>query len=368
MDSDERIGTDATGSRALSLGLSVKTVEGFGFRADGAGSPCSPELAAPGGESPGLREPEGATWRLGLVLASGAFGNVCRGLEVKSGRLIAVKTLALPVEITPPPSATGCLLASPPPWMRAWSGDEPVAEAEASVANPIDLLMREARILEDLEHPHVIRQLGTQLSGDGRTLFILMELAAGGSLRSVVKEFGPLSEGVCARMMRQALQGLAYLHEQGVVHRDIKPANLLLMSDGVVKLGDFGAARRLNAVSTVSRDELTESLRRMTGTVPYMSPRVIREEGSGPADDLWALGGCCLFVLTGQDPWQEFWEGKVVDQTMSLALAFHIAKHGDRGPHLPASGLSAGATAFIRKCFEASCVQDVLCDKWLETE
>ncbi len=66
-----------------------------------------------------------------------------------------------------------------------------------------------------------------------------------GSLADIIKKFGPLSERVVAKYMKQVLQGLEYLHNQVVIHRDIKGANILSAKEGQVKLADFGVATRL---------------------------------------------------------------------------------------------------------------------------
>ena len=85
----------------------------------------------------------------------------------------------------------------------------------------------------------------------GSKLWILMEYCAGGSLRNVLELMGPLSEERVLVIGRQVLEGLGYLHGQGVVHRDVKAANLLLDMHGRVKLGDFGVAQSVNATRTM---------------------------------------------------------------------------------------------------------------------
>lgn len=77
-----------------------------------------------------------------------------------------------------------------------------------------------------------------------------MEYMENGALSSIVKtnRFGPFSESLVAMYVQQVLQGLVYLHEQGVVHRDIKGANILTTRDGQVKLADFGVAAKLGDV------------------------------------------------------------------------------------------------------------------------
>ena len=94
-----------------------------------------------------------------------------------------------------------------------------------------------------VEHKNVIGFIGTHTDGD--LVYVFTEWAPGGSLRQMLRRFGPVSEGVLRTYARQALAGLAHLHDQGVVHGNIHPGNLLLGSDGVVKVADFDAACRL---------------------------------------------------------------------------------------------------------------------------
>jgi serine/threonine protein kinase len=73
-----------------------------------------------------------------------------------------------------------------------------------------------------------------------------------GSLHSICKNFGKFPENLVALYINQVLQGLLYLHEQGVIHRDIKGANILTTKDGLVKLADFGVATKTSALSDVA--------------------------------------------------------------------------------------------------------------------
>lgn len=92
--------------------------------------------------------------------------------------------------------------------------------------------------------------------------------------------------------MSQVLQGLLYLHEQGVIHRDIKGANILTTKDGLVKLADFGVATKSN---------LGESS--VVGTPYWMSPEVIQLSGATTASDIWSLGCTVIELLAGKPPY-----------------------------------------------------------------
>lgn len=85
----------------------------------------------------------------------------------------------------------------------------------------------------------------------GSELNIFLEYVPGGSIAGLVSRFGALAERVSASYARQILTGLAYLHAHGIAHRDVKGANCLVGSQGVVKLADFGASKRIEDVATL---------------------------------------------------------------------------------------------------------------------
>lgn len=95
--------------------------------------------------------------------------------------------------------------------------------------------------------------------------------------------------------MTQVLQGLLYLHDQGVIHRDIKGANILTTKDGKVKLADFG----------VSTSTLTggDKEAQVVGTPYWMAPEVIELSGATTASDIWSLGSTVIELLEGNPPY-----------------------------------------------------------------
>src|SRR5260221_1697659 len=100
---------------------------------------------------------------------------------------------------------------------------------------------REARLAAKLAHPNVVRIYDVGMDDEGRP-FIAMEYVDGETLAELVARRGPLPPREGAELGIQACRALAAAHEAGLVHRDVKPQNLLLRSDGVLKLGDFGVA------------------------------------------------------------------------------------------------------------------------------
>ena len=96
--------------------------------------------------------------------------------------------------------------------------------------------------------------------------------------------------------MTQVLQGLQYLHDQGVIHRDIKGANILTTKDGTVKLADFGVS-----TSTLTNGQDKEA--QVVGTPYWMAPEIIQLSGASPASDIWSVGATVIELLQGRPPY-----------------------------------------------------------------
>ncbi|KAG9458809.1 hypothetical protein H6P81_003317 [Aristolochia fimbriata] len=213
-------------------------------------------------------QPGPKRWVKGNVVGCGSFGTVNLAMNKCNGELFVVK--------------------SAPP------------------GNAAESLEMEATILEDLDSPHVVRYLGHDFSeeADGvKTFNLFMEYMAGGSLSDVSKKFGGvLDESVIRLYTREILQGLAYLHRNGIVHCDIKCKNVLL---GSSVLGN------------------------------QMPP--------SSASDVWSLGCTLIEMATGRPPWAD----QVSDP---MAAIFKIAC-GDDTPAFP-TNLSPQGLDFLRKCLK----------------
>ncbi|KPA76586.1 putative protein kinase [Leptomonas pyrrhocoris] len=121
---------------------------------------------------------------------------------------------------------------------------------------------REIVFLTTLQHQRIVRFLGFQFSVDGR-LCLLMEYVAGGTLQTLIRNFGAFEENVIRLYTLQILEGMEYLTRKGVVHGDLKSANILVSEQGSVKLTDFGTSRFVHECTT---DELpTEKSTHRTG-------------------------------------------------------------------------------------------------------
>jgi tRNA A-37 threonylcarbamoyl transferase component Bud32 len=149
---------------------------------------------------------------------------------------------------------------------------------------------QECAILSAIDHEHVVR-IYDQGFGD-EMAYIAMEHLGGGSLREVIDR--GLSRRQALSLLSQAASGLAAIHSRGIVHRDIKPANLMLRTEGVLVLTDFGVAKRTEHASghTIQGEVL--------GTPHYISPEQAQAGEVGPSADLYSLGVIFYEMLTGK--------------------------------------------------------------------
>jgi serine/threonine protein kinase len=129
---------------------------------------------------------------------------------------------------------------------------------------------------------------------DDRRLYIVMEYVDAPSLRKSIR--GPLGEADTVKIVGQVCSALAFAHDNSVVHRDIKPENILVGTDGVAKVLDFGIAK-LTSASTVTRDKIV-------GTPEYISPEQARGDPVEPGSDVYSLGILLYEMLTGSVPFR----------------------------------------------------------------
>ncbi|XP_056315500.1 mitogen-activated protein kinase kinase kinase 2 [Danio aesculapii] len=246
--------------------------------------------------SPPSRSPRAPTnWRLGKLLGQGAFGRVFLCYDADTGRELAVKQ----VQFDP---------------------DSPETSKEVSA------LECEIQLLKNLFHERIVQYYGCLRDTHEKTLSIFMEYMPGGSIKDQLKSYGALTENVTRKYTRQILEGVCYLHSNMIVHRDIKGANILRDSAGNVKLGDFGASRRLQTICLSGT-----GIKSVTGTPYWMSPEVISGEGYGRKADIWSIGCTVVEMLTQRPPWAEYEAMaaifKIATQPTNPTLPPHVSDH-----------------------------------------
>jgi len=152
---------------------------------------------------------------------------------------------------------------------------------------------REARAAAKLQHRNIVTVF--EFAEEGNTPFIVMEFLRGTSLAARMASPIPLTLEAKLDIIAQLCEALNYAHEQGVVHRDVKPANVFLLTDGTVKLLDFGIAKVTTSTLTRRGDVL--------GSASYMSPEQVA--GSDAVDgrsDIFSVGVVLYELLAGRKP------------------------------------------------------------------
>jgi serine/threonine-protein kinase len=192
------------------------------------------------------------------------MGVVYRGERLELGRAVAIKFLH--------------------PWMAA----------DSSFQRRFQI---EAQAMSRLSHPCCVSVIDYGVQGDSP--FMVMDFVTGQTLRTLLREGGPLPVRRALGIVRQVLAGLAHAHAQGIVHRDIKPDNILLTEaiglGDQVRILDFGLAKLRDTVTN-----LTTGL--AVGTPSYMAPEQIRAGEIDVRTDLYSVGVLLFELLTGAKP------------------------------------------------------------------
>ncbi|HZG92842.1 MAG TPA: serine/threonine-protein kinase, partial [Pseudonocardia sp.] len=246
----------------------------------------------------------GNRYHLDRRIAVGGMGEVWEASDTRLGRSVAVKVL------------------------RPELSDDPEFVHRFRI---------EARTVASLDHSGIaaVHDYGEDESPGGRrTAYLVMELVRGEPLSTLIAR-GPIEPDETLRLVEEAARALQAAHERGFVHRDVKPGNILVRTDGLVKLTDFGIAKAADAVP-VTRSGM------VMGTAHYIAPEQASGGEAGPAGDVYSLGIVGYECLVGHRPFRA-----------ESAVAVAMMQVRDEPPPLPAT--IPGPT---RELIEAVLVKD----------
>ena len=225
-------------------------------------------------------------------LGTGGTSDVWRAREKKTGNVLALKILK-----------------------------EECTRNKATLA----AFVSEARLLEKLDHPGLVRCHGVARTGE--TYFTKLECIEGSTLLEMLDQGQPFSEDAALRAVLAAAEVLAYLTSQDVIHRDVKPGNLMLAHDGRIKLIDLGFAGTPDAAK--NRQD------RAVGTVAYLSPEQAR--GGAAADlrsDVYSLGVTLFHLVVGRLPFESSDDAETLRMQVMQSLSSPELKSRGLSPHL----------------------------------
>ena len=199
-------------------------------------------------------------YRLVRSLGRGGFAEVCLARHVHLDRFAAIKLLYTQVD-----------------------------------GPDVQRFKREARIVADLRHPHIVNILDFGVQ-DGRVPYLIMQYAPRGTLRGLYPRGSVLPPAEVLEYVTQVAQALDFAHSRHVIHRDVKPENMLLAEDDTLLLSDFG-------IATLFSESGRQVTPHVAGTSAYMAPEQLRGKPH-PASDQYALGVVAYEWLCGERPFR----------------------------------------------------------------
>lgn len=199
-------------------------------------------------------------YKIGRIIGRGAFGKVNIGLNILTGRIVAIKSFN---------------------------------KTNITNDNAKNKIIYETNLMKHLRHPCITKILET-FECD-KYIFIIMEYIGGGNLQSFVKKRRKLTEKTAKYLFKQIMDAINYMHSQNICHRDIKLENILIDLSSTIKICDFGVGK------FISKDNLI--LQNQCGTPVYMAPEIFKGEGYiGYPVDIWSAGVSLYLMLTGNIP------------------------------------------------------------------
>ncbi|KAK6516710.1 hypothetical protein TWF506_006602 [Arthrobotrys conoides] len=254
----------------------------------------------------GIKRQATFKWFKGQLIGQGTYGKVYLGMNATTGEFLAVKQ----VEVTPNDSRKAL----------------------------INALNQEIETMKDLDHANIVQYLGCERKD--LSISIFLEYIPGGSVGSCLKKHGKFEESVVRDLTRQMLDGLAYLHREGILHRDLKGDNILLDLDGTCKISDFGISKKTEDIYG------NDASNNMQGSVFWMAPEVVnpkKGQGYSAKVDIWSVGCVVLEMFAGRRPWEN-------EETIGAIFKIGSEKKAPPVPDDVSQHVTPEAIAFMADC------------------
>ena len=202
----------------------------------------------------------------------------------------------------------------------------------------IAALNQEIETMKDLDHANIVQYLGCERKEFSISIFL--GYIPGGSVGSCLKKHGKFEEPVVRSLTRQMLDGLAYLHREGILHRDLKGDNILLDLDGTCKISDFGISKKTEDIYG------NDASNNMQGSVFWMAPEVVnpkKDQGYSAKVDIWSVGCVVLEMFAGRRPWEN-------EETIGAIFKIGSERMAPPVPDDVSQYVSPEAIAFMADC------------------